>query len=137
MVYANIQSGEKLLMDRITKSKEDYLEAILVFEKNGCTRSIDVAKALGVTKAAVSIAMNDLILKNLITKESYGNIILTKKGREIATAILNKHELIKKVLMGIGVSESTAELECCKIEHILSDETINCLKKFSNKHNIE
>ncbi|MFA6866343.1 MAG: metal-dependent transcriptional regulator [Clostridia bacterium] len=121
-------------MTNITKSNEDYLETILLFENNNAAKSIDVANALGVSKAAVSIAMNDLIKKDLITKESYGDIILTPLGRGIATSILSKHKLIKKILIGIGVSEENAENECCKIEHILSDETINCLKEVCQRN---
>lgn len=122
-------------MEHITKSNEDYLETILMLEKNGKTKSVDVAKELNVSKAAVSIAMNELVKKELIKKESYGDIKLTNSGRDVAISTLNKHMLIKKVLLGIGVCEQTAEIECCKIEHILSEETINCLEKICKKNN--
>ncbi len=118
-------------MKRITQSNEDYLEAILLLEKNGSTRSIDVANSLNVSKAAVSIAMNELIDKELVTKAKYGDIFLTEKGRKIATETLNKHALLRKFLVSIGVDGETAEEECCKIEHILSDKTLECIKKLT------
>lgn len=118
-------------MKRITQSNEDYLEAILLLEKNGSTRSIDVANSLNVSKAAVSIAMNELIDKELVTKAKYGDIFLTEKGRKIATETLNKHALLRKFLVSIGVDGETAEEECCKIEHILSDKTLDCIKKLT------
>lgn len=118
-------------MKRITQSNEDYLEAILLLEKNGSTRSIDVANSLNVSKAAVSIAMNELINKELVTKAKYGDIFLTEKGRKIATETLNKHALLRKFLVSIGVDGETAEEECCKIEHILSDKTLECIKKLT------
>jgi len=120
-------------MKDITKSNEDYLEAIFTLEKGEGVKSVDVAAALGVTKAAVSIAMNDLTAKGLVDKESYGTISLTETGKRVAESTLLKHALIKKVLVGIGVSPETAEEECCKIEHILSDETLECIKKACEK----
>lgn len=122
-------------MKDITKSNEDYLECILNLENNGATKSIDVAYDLNVSKAAVSIAMNDLQAKGFIKKESYGEIILTSLGRDIAQSIYKKHTLVKNFLLGIGVNSDIAEEECCKIEHILSDETLACLKKFCDKNN--
>ncbi|MFI3229390.1 MAG: iron dependent repressor, metal binding and dimerization domain protein [Bacillota bacterium] len=118
----------------ITKANEDYLESILVLGtiKDG-TRSVDVAKSLGVSKAAVTIAVEELITKGLVIREAYRNIFLTDAGRTIATSISQKHKLIKDFLIKIGVSEETADIECCKIEHILSDETLACLQKVATK----
>ena len=81
---------------KITQSNEDYLEAILLLENNGSTRSIDVANLLKVSKAAVSIAMKDLMDKELVEKAPYGDIFLTAKGRQIATETLTKHNLLRK-----------------------------------------
>lgn len=120
---------EVLVLNNTTFSNEDYLEAILVNEKNGEAKSIDVAHTLGVTKPAVHIAINSLITKGLVTKESYGSIILTPQGRTVATDILKKHNILKSFLMGIGVSEDIANDECCKLEHIVSDTTLLCLIK--------
>ncbi len=122
-------------MNKTTISNEDYLEAILELD-NGVegVKSVKVAELLSVSKAAVSIAMNDLIAKGLVEKESYGNIKLTDDGRNIAKSILKKHEFLKKFLLEIGVSETIASEECCKLEHILSDETLECLEKFCSKN---
>ncbi len=115
----------------ITRANEDYLEAIMFngTEAEG-TRSIDVAKFLNVSKAAVSIAVEELIGKGLVRHEAYRNIFLTEEGRIIAQSIADKHNIIKQALLKIGVSENTAEKECCQIEHILGAETMQCLIKF-------
>ncbi len=114
----------------ITKSNEDYLEAIMFKgTAEAGTKSIEVAKFLNVTKPAVSIAVEELIEKGLVTHEAYRNIFLTEEGRAIATRIADKHNTIKQALIRIGVSEETAEKECCQIEHILSRETMDCLMK--------
>ncbi|MBR1747917.1 MAG: metal-dependent transcriptional regulator [Clostridia bacterium] len=118
----------------ITRSNEDYLEAIMQNERDGSAKSVDVATTLHVSKAAVSIAMNDLAAKGLIEKESYGGIVLTERGREVASSTLSKHRLIRRFLIGIGVTEGTAEVECCKIEHILSEETVDRLSDFCKKN---
>lgn len=124
-------------MTNTTYSNQDYLEAILLHEVNGSTKSVDVAKELNVSKPAVSLATKELIAKGLITKESYGDIYLTDRGREVATATLKKHNILKNFLLGIGVSQDTALDECCKIEHIISDETTLCLIKFAKEHGLE
>ena len=116
-------------MEKITCTNEDYLETILLLQIDGKTRSVDVSKKLNKSKAAISIAANELISKGLIQKEAYGDIMLTEKGRKIAENIFDKHSIIKACLLKIGVTEENAEIECCKIEHILSDFTIECLKK--------
>lgn len=114
----------------ITKSNEDYLEAILRFENEGQTKSVDVANSVGVTKTAVNIAVKELEQKGLATKESYKGIVLTDKGREIATKVYGTHTLLRTLYKQLGISDEVAELECCQIEHILSEETLACIKKF-------
>ena len=118
----------------ITKSNEDYLEAILSCEKDGCCKSVDLANALGISKPAVSMAMNEMVAKGLVTKAAYGKICLTEKGRNIAHKTHVKHTLLKRFLVGIGANEQNAEEECCKIEHILSDDTLECIAKFCEKN---
>ena len=120
-------------MKALTQSIEDYLEAIHILEKNGSVKSIDVAARLGVSKPAVNKAMNELKERGLITKQSYGKIVLTEQGRAIACNVFERHNLIKKFLLKIGVSEETSEIDCCKIEHVLSNETILCLKNHIEK----
>lgn len=118
-------------MINLTKSIEDYLEAILIVEKRDKkVKSVKIAELLGVSKPGVNKAMNVLKDNNLIDKADYGDITLTDKGREIANRIYEKHLLIKEFLIILGVSEETAEQDCCKIEHILSDETLKQIKKF-------
>ncbi|HHX80642.1 MAG TPA: metal-dependent transcriptional regulator [Acholeplasmataceae bacterium] len=119
----------------LTKSIEDYLEAILIVEKRDKkVKSVKIAELLGVSKPGVNKAMNVLKDNNLIDKADYGDITLTDKGREIANRIYEKHLLIKEFLIILGVSEETAEQDCCKIEHILSDETLKQINNFLNNN---
>jgi|LSQX01.2.fsa_nt_gb Mn-dependent DtxR family transcriptional regulator len=121
-------------MITLTKSIEDYLEAILIIEKRDQkVKSVEIAKYLGVSKPGVNKAMNVLKENNLIEKADYGEITLTKKGREIAGKIYEKHLLIKDFLIKLGVSKESAEKDCCKIEHVLSEETLEQIRKFLGK----
>jgi Mn-dependent DtxR family transcriptional regulator len=120
----------------LTKSNEDYLEAILMLEKaNDKIRSVDIAKLLKVSKPGVNKAMNVLKENDLIDKADYGDIILTDKGRELAKEVYKKHRLINAFLLELGVSKEVAEVDCCKIEHVLSDETIEQIATFVSKAN--
>ncbi len=108
-------------MHDITKSIEDYLEAILNIENSkNIVKSIDVANELKVSKPAVSKATNILNNMGYITKSSYGDIKLTDLGRETAILIYERHLVLKEFLLKIGVCEETAEIDCCKIEHVIS-----------------
>ena len=119
---------------RIKESAENYLEAILILKKkNGFVRSIDIANELEVTKPSVSVAMKSFREEGYITVDENGSIDLTEKGMEIANRVYEKHEIIAKALMAIGVSEKTAYEDSCKIEHDISNETLEKLKKFLNK----
>lgn len=118
-------------MDHLTKAREDYLEAILMLENNKeKIKSVMIAHMLKVSKPAVNKAMNDLKEAGLIDKTDYSDVTLTPLGRQIAQAVYDKHLLVKAFLLKIGVSEENAEIECCKIEHLVSDETIACMKQF-------
>ena len=122
-------------MRLLTDSNEDYLEAILILKiKNGTVRSIDVANMLNVSKPGVNKAMNILKENGLIEKETYGDITLTEKGSEIANRIYNKHNTIKNFLIKLGVSEEISDIDCCKIEHVISEETFNAIESFLNKN---
>lgn len=117
-------------MTNLNKASEDYLEAILLLEdETKKVKSIDIAHALNVSKPSVNKAMNILKINGLINKTNYSDISLTKKGRKIAASILEVHNIIKEFLISIGVNEITAEEDGCKIEHIISDETLNAMKK--------
>lgn len=121
-------------MINLTKSIEDYLEAILILEKaNKRVRSVKIAQMLNVSKPGVNQAMNLLKEHELIDKPAYGEIILTEKGRKIANEVYKKHLLIKEFLIKLGVSEEIAEIDSCKIEHVLSDETLKRITLYLNK----
>lgn len=116
------------------ESLEDYLERILMLnERNGVVRSIDIANDMGFSKPSVSIAMKKLKEKKLIEIDEKGHITLTPEGEDIAKKTYEKHELLIKLLVYFGVSRETAEKDACKIEHALSDETAIKLKEFAEK----
>ena len=116
---------------RIKESAENYLEAIFIIKKEkGFVRSIDIANELGVTKPSVSVAMKAFREEGYITVDETGGISLTEKGMEIALRVYERHEVIAKALIAIGVSEETAYEDSCKIEHDISNETFEKLKEF-------
>lgn len=120
-------------MRLLTDSNEDYLEAILIIKlKKGKVKSVDIAKYLNVSKPGVNKAMNVLKENALIEKDYYGDIELTQKGKEIAKRIYKKHTTIKEFLLKLGVDEETSEIDCCKIEHVISDTTFHAIKKYLN-----
>ena len=120
-------------MLNLTKSNEDYLEAILVLEqKYGKVLSIEISKMLNVSKPGVNRAMNVLKESDLIDKSNYSEIILTEKGRKIANQVYDKHKTIKSFLLDLGVSEDVAEKDCCLIEHVISEETYHKMKEYLN-----
>ena len=119
---------------KIQKSAEDYLEAMLMLkEERGYIRSIDIAEKLGVTKPSVSYATKRLRENGYITADQAGMIMLTDAGREIAERIYERHELITKLFVKLGVSPEQAREDACKIEHDLSDETFAAVKKSVGK----
>ena len=116
---------------KIKESAENYLETILMLKKkNGFVRSIDVANTLGYTKASVSVAMKALREEEYIIVSENGDILLTKKGFEIAEKMYERHEVIAKGLIALGVSEHTAFEDSCKIEHDISAESFEKIKKY-------
>jgi len=116
------------------ESKEDYLERILVLEKKGIkVRSIDIVNEMGFSKPSVSIAMKKLESSSLIYTDENHYIHLTDEGKKIAENIYKRELLLKEVLMAIGVSEDQALEDACKMEHDLSNESIEALKKHFRK----
>ena len=112
----------------IGKSAEDYLEAMIILkEKNGYIRSIDIAGFLGVTKPSVSNAMKRLREDGYIEMESSGLITVTEKGMQIADKIYTRHKKLTGFFVTLGVDPEVAEADACKIEHDLSDETFEAL----------
>ena len=123
---------------QILESAEDYLESILMLkEKNGYVRSIDVATELGVTRPSVSYAMKRLRENNYILFDESDRISLTEKGLEIAERIYTRHKVLTKILVNLGVDEKTAHQDACKIEHDISQESFDALLKHLYKYSDE
>lgn len=115
---------------QILESAEDYLESILMLkEKNGYVRSIDIATELGVTRPSVSYAMKRLRENGYILFDESDRISLTDKGLEIAEKIYTRHKVLTKILLDIGVDEETAREDACKIEHDISQKSFDALLK--------
>jgi len=123
-------------MKKITRSMEDYLEAIsIAAAKDGAARVTDIKKLLNVKTPSVTGALTVLAAAGLIEHQRYGRVHLTKEGAAIAKEIKKKHALISKFLRDIiGVSPDTADIDACKIEHALSAETFKKLTAFVEKH---
>lgn len=116
---------------RITAATENYMEAILVLQRqNGMVRSVDIAKYMGFSKPTISQYMKQYAQQGLVTIAANGAIELTDEGRAIAEPILDRHMIISRIFMALGVSEENAREDACKVEHDLSDETFECLKKY-------
>lgn len=116
---------------QIKESAENYLEAILMLQKkSGNVRSIDIAHELSFTKPSVSVAMKGFREEGYIHVEDAGNIVLTEKGRQIAERIYERHQVIARALIALGVAEETAYADSCKIEHDLSDESFSKIKAY-------
>lgn len=119
---------------KVQESAENYLEAILVlYGKNGSVRSIDVAHYMGFSKPSISRAVGLLRDNGHVEIDENGFLLLTKSGRAIAENILERHTLLTKVLTAIGVTYNTAADDACRIEHVISAETFDCLKEYSKK----
>ena len=112
-----------------TESSENYLETILILSKKlPVVRSVDIANELGFKKSSVSIAMKNLREKNQITVTDAGFIYLTDEGRAIAEMIYERHELLSKGLVALGVDPKVAT-DACRIEHVISAESFAAIKK--------
>lgn len=118
----------------IRKSAEDYLEAMLMMkEKHGYIRSIDIAQELGVKKPSVSFAVKRLRENGYLTMSDDNQITLTSLGLEIATRVYDRHKLLASALMALGVDEENALKDACKIEHDLSEVSFEAIKKHVNR----
>ena len=118
------------MKERILESGEDYLETILVLHnRNGEVRSIDIAAELDYSKPSVSVAMKNLRERECIVVDKNGFITLTDKGREIAERVYERHVLFTNWLTSMGVPENIAAEDACRIEHCLSTESFEAIKK--------
>ena len=117
-------------MVELHESAENYLETILILSKRlPVVRSIDVANELGFKKSSVSIAMKNLRESEHITVTKEGYIYLTESGKIIAETMYERHELFTNWLVSLGVNPKTAEEDACRIEHDLSEESFQAIKK--------
>lgn len=115
---------------KIQESAENYLEAILIIHnRQGNVRSIDIANELGFSKPSVSVAMKNLRTNGYIEVDKEGFITLMDKGREIADKIYERHTLLSTWLVRMGVSPEVAAEDACRIEHVISAETFERLKE--------
>jgi len=120
---------------KILESAENYLEAIYVLiQEHGSVRAIDIAHHLNYSKPSVSVALKQLETNGFITRDADGHITLTDDGMDIATSIYERHAVLSKLFMMLGVCEETAKEDACKIEHHISDETFKCIKEHYSKY---
>ena len=119
----------------IHESAEDYLEAILILrERQGMVRSIDVVHQLELTKPSVSVAMKRFRENGYIEMDGDGYITLLPPGEEIAQRVYGRHKLLTRFLVSLGVSEEVAAADACKMEHDLSDESFEKIKAHTLQH---
>lgn len=116
---------------RMQESGEMYLETILLLtKKGGDVRSIDIVNEMGFSKPSISRAVNLLKKEGYIEIDGLGRITLTQKGLETATCVYDRHQYISKLLKKLGVSPDTASRDACRIEHVISDESFDMIKKY-------
>lgn len=112
------------------ESQENYLETILMLSKvRPVVRSVDISNELGFKKSSVSVAMKNLRTRNYITVDEDGFIYLTPEGRQVAEMVYDRHKTLTTFLEGLGVSPETAEEDACRIEHVISQESFDALKR--------
>ena len=122
----------------IHQSAEDYLESILVLqEKYGQVRSIDIVNLLGYSKPSVSIAMKKLRESGYISMSSDGLITLNESGMEIAKQVYSRHKVITKLFVLMGVSQEVAAEDACRVEHDLSQETFERIRDFVRENDLK
>ena len=116
----------------LMESGEMYLETILqLLQKQGNVRSIDISEYMGYSKPSVSRAVGILKNGNYITVDKDGSLALTETGKSIAEKIFERHTVLSRLLMKLGVSEETATADACKMEHAISDESFEAIKRYT------
>ena len=120
---------------QIHESAEDYLEAILMLqERTGAVRSVDVANLLEFSKASVSVAMKKLRENGYVELDQEGFLLLTQTGREIAARVYDRHRVLTDFFVSLGVSPEVAVRDACKVEHDLSQETFEKLQAAARRN---
>jgi DtxR family Mn-dependent transcriptional regulator len=115
--------------ERMTESLEDYLEMVSFLSDDGEVRVTDIASRLGVSKPSVLTALKTLEAQELIEHKKYQSVLLTKAGAQRAAEIRKRHRFLAEFLTGVvGVDEATAERDACKMEHVLSPDTLKKMK---------
>ena len=117
-------------MKKIQESAENYLETILILhQRNGSVRSVEIAAELDFSKPSVSVAMKHLREKGHITIDRDGQISLTPEGRRIASAVYERHLLFTRWRTPLGVPPQTAAEDACRIEHVISEESFRAIQR--------
>ena len=128
---AQVTDKEIVMALRKNESIEDYLECILMLsEKKPVVRSVDIANEMGFKKSSVSVAMKNLREKEHIIVSDEGYITLTESGKEIATRIYERHSLLTEWFVNIGIDPETAADDACKVEHDITQESFEAIKKY-------
>ena len=131
-----MNTDNKMCNISLTSSMEDYLEAALVLQqKHGYIRCVDVAGYLGVTKPSVSRAVKELSKKKCVMKKTDGTLSLTEQGQKLAKQIYERHLFFTQQLMDVGVPYEIAEQDACRLEHVISEESFKRLRE-ANKRNV-
>ena len=122
----------------LPRALEDYLKSILILQqKNGTVRSLDVAEMLHVTKPSVSRAMKTLREGGFLTMDADKLLCLTEKGFDAASQVCEKHCILKECLLSMGVEPDIAEKDACRMEHVISEETLERMKRFTARKNTD
>lgn len=112
------------------ESIEDYLEKILMIsEEKPVVRSVDLANELGFSKPSISVAVKNMKAKGYIRVSEEGYITLTEDGKQLADRVYDRHKFFRKWLIGLGVDEETADEDACRIEHVITEDTFNAIKR--------
>ena len=115
---------------RIQESAENYLEAVLMIsQRQQAVRAADLCRHLGFSRPTVSQAVHELHADGYLDVDGANHITLTPKGLALAQSILERHEVIAEIFMGLGVSRETAYEDACRVEHYISQETFECMKR--------
>lgn len=122
-------------MIRSHESEEMYLETIYLLKKRkGMVRSVDIVEELGYAKSSVSRGVNLLIEKGYITIEQGGEVRFTEKGYQKAASVYERHLVLTRVLRSMGADKELAEENACRIEHVLSDEMFEVMKRYDENN---